>query len=152
MGGWTAFLRSLVARGLSGLQLAISDAHPGLKDAIAAVLAGASWQCCRTHFAWNLLTQVPKAAQEVVATLLRSLFAQPDAEAVWAQHARVVDQLTACFPTAELLAEAAPDLLAFTAFPKAHWRQLWSTNPQKRLNRVAMLRLVSAVLAEQHEE
>ena len=99
--GWTAFLRSLVARGLSGLQLAISDTHPGLKDAIAAVLPGASWQRCRTHFARNLLTRVPKAAQDV-ATLLRSLFAQP---------ARVVDQLTARFPSAaELLAEAGPEL------------------------------------------
>ena len=142
--GWTAFLRSLVARDLSGLQLAISDAHPGLKDAIAAVLPGASWQRCRTHFARNLLPRVPKAAQDVVATLLRSRFAQ---------HTRVVDQLIA--------------LLAFTAFPKAHWRQLWSTNPQERLNReirrrtdvvgifpnrVAVLRLVDAVLAEQHEE
>jgi putative transposase len=142
--GWTVFLRSLVARGLSGLQLAISDAHPGLKDAIAAVLPGASWQRCRTHFARNLLSRVPKAAQDVVAMLLRSLFAQ---------HTRVVEQLIA--------------LLAFTAFPTAHWRQLWSTNPQEQLNReicrrtdvvgifpnrVAVLRLVDAVLAEQHEE
>jgi putative transposase len=166
--GWTAFLRGLVARGLAGVQLAISDAHPGLKDAIAAVLPGASWQRCRTHFARNLLTRVPKAAQDLVGTLVRSIFAQPDAAAVWAQHARVVSQLAARFPTAaDLLTEAAPDLLAFTVHPKAHWRQLWSTNPQERLNReirrrtdvvgifpnrAAVLRLVGAVLAEQHDE
>lgn len=166
--GWTAFLRGLVARGLNGVELAISDAHPGLTDAIAAVLPGASWQRCRTHFARNLLTRVPKAAQDLVATLLRSIFAQPDHDAVWTQHERVVTQLTERFPAAAtLLTDAGPDLLAFTACPKAHWRQIWSTNPQERLNReirrrtdvvgifpnrAAVLRLVGAVLAELHDE
>jgi transposase-like protein len=166
--GWTAFLRGLVARGLGGVQLVISDAHEGLKAAIAAVLPGASWQRCRTHFGWNLRTRVPKAAQDVVASLVRSIFAQPDAAAVWAQHARVVAELTDRFPAAaELLAEAAPDLLAFTAFPTEHWRQIWSNNPQERLNReirrrtdvvgifpnrAAIIRLVGASLAEQHDE
>ena len=86
--GWLAFLRSLVARGLSGVQLVISDCHEGLRQAIAAVLPGAAWQRCRTHFMRNLLTKVPKASQSMVATLVRTIFEQPDAEQVWAQHAR----------------------------------------------------------------
>ena len=116
----------------------------------------------------NLLTRVPRAAQGLVATLVRTVFAQPDAASTWAQHARIVDQLTERFPAAaDLLADAAADLLAFTAFPKEHWRQIWSNNPQERLNkelrrrtdvvgifpnRAAVLRLVGAVLAEQHDE
>jgi putative transposase len=166
--GWTAFLRDLVARGLSGVELVISDAHQGLKQAIAAVLPGASWQRCRTQFMRNLLGRVPRSAQALVATLVRTVFAQPDAASTWAQHARIVDQLQERFPAAaELLADATADLLAFTAFPKEHWRQLWSNNPQERLNkelrrrtevvgifpnRAAVLRLLGAVLAEQHDE
>lgn len=166
--GWTAFLRSLVARGLSGVQLVISDAHEGLKNAIAGVLPGASWQRCRTHFVRNLLTRVPKSAQAMVATLVRSIFEQPDADTTWAQHARVVGQLEERFgDAAVMLIDAAPDVLAFTAFPKEHWRQIRSNNPQERLNkelrrrtdvvgifpnRAAMIRLVGAVLAEQHDE
>jgi len=166
--GWTAFLRSLVARGLSGVQLVISDAHEGLKNAIAGVLPGASWQRCRTHFVRNLLTRVPKSAQAMVATLVRSIFEQPDADTTWAQHARVVEQLQERFPDAAvMLVDAAPDVLAFTAFPKEHWRQIRSNNPQERLNkelrrrtdvvgifpnRSSMIRLVGAVLAEQHDE
>src|SRR5690625_2428861 len=166
--GWTAFLRSLVARGLSGVQLVISDAHAGLKDAIAATLPGASWQRCRTHFMRNLLSRVPKSAHGLVAPLVRSIFEQPDADSAWAQHTRVVEQLTGRFDAAaDLLAEAADEILAFTAFPKAHWRQLRSNNPLERLNkeirrrtdvvgifpnRAAVIRLVGAVLAEQHDE
>jgi putative transposase len=166
--GWTALLRDLVARGLHGVQLVVSDAHAGLKEAIAAVLPGAAWQRCRTHFARNLLTRVPKSAQDLVATLARSIFAQPDGDSVWAQHGRIVAQLQERFPEAAgLLVEAGPDLLAFTGFPKEHWRQIWSNNPQERLNReirrrtdvvgifpnrAAVLRLVGAVLAEQHDE
>src|SRR5690606_7255683 len=132
--GWLAFLRGLVARGLSGVSLVISDAHPGLVDAIASTLPGATWQRCRTHYMRNLLTKVPKAAQAMVATLVRTIFAQPDAASVWAQHARVVDQLNDQFPDAAThLADAAPDVLAFTGFPKEHWRQIWSNNPQERL-------------------
>jgi len=128
--GWTAFLRGLVARGLSGVKLVVSDAHEGLKAAIAAVLPGASWQRCRTHFMRNLLTRVPRSSQSMVATLVRSIFEQPDATQVWEQHARVVDQLADRFPAAaELLIDAGPDLLAFTAFPKEHWKQIWSNNP-----------------------
>ena len=165
---WTSFLRGLVARGLSGVRLVISDDHLGLKQAIAAVLPGAGWQRCRTHFMRNLLTRVPKSAQTLVATLVRSIFAQPDHEAVWAQHRRMVDQLQERFPdAASLLDEAGSDVLAFATFPREHWRQLWSNNPQERLNkevrrrtdvvgifpdRSAVLRLVGAVLAEQHDE
>jgi putative transposase len=166
--GWTAFLRGLVARGLSGVKLVVSDAHEGLKAAIAAVLPGASWQRCRTHCMRNLLTRVPRSSQSMVATLVRSIFEQPDATQVWEQHARVVDQLAERFPAAaELLIDAGPDLLAFTAFPKEHWKQIWSNNPQERLNkelrrrtdvvgifpnRAAAIRLIGAVLSEQHDE
>jgi transposase-like protein len=116
--GWLAFLRALVARGLSGVQLAISDAHGGLTAALAAALPGASWQRCRTHFAANLLTKVPRSAQPVVAGLLRSVFDQPDVAQVHAQFARVEAQLRERFPAvADYLADAKDDLLAFTAFP-----------------------------------
>jgi len=165
---WLAFLRGLVARGLTGVRLVTSDAHPGLVDAIASTLAGASWQRCRTHFMRNLLTRVPRAAQGFVATMVRSIFAQPDAATVHEQHTRVLAQLAERFPAAaELLAEAGPELLAFTAQPKEHWRQLWSNNTLERLNkeirrrtdvvgifpdRPSIIRLVGAVLAEQHDE
>jgi len=165
---WLAYMRGLVARGLAGVKLVSSDAHPGLVDAIAATLPGASWQRCRTHFMRNLLTRVPKSAQSFVATMVRTIFAQPDAATVHEQHRRIVDQLESRFPeAAALLDEAGPDLLAFTGFPKEHWRQVWSNNPLERLNReirrrtdvvgifpdrAAIVRLVGAVLAEQHDE
>ena len=165
---WLSFLRSLAARGLRGVQLVISDAHQGLKDAIAAVFAGAAWQRCRTHFARNLLTRVPKSAQPFVATVVRSIFEQPSAAEVRAQHARVVEQLAPRFPdAAHLPADAAEEVLAFAAFPQQHWRKIRSNNPQERLNleirrrtdvvgifpnRAAVIRLVGAVLAEQHDE
>ena len=166
--GWVAFLRGLVARGLSGVALVISDAHQGLVNAIAAVLDGACWQRCRTHFMRNLLTRVPKAAQAMVATVVRTIFAQSDAVQVKAQFARVVDQLEGQFANAaELLNEVEADLLAFATFPVEHWKQIWSNNTQERLNkevrrrtdvvgifpnRASLIRLVGAVLAEQHDE
>jgi len=166
--GWTAFLRDLVARGLSGVRLVISDDHRGLVEAIAAVVPGCSWQRCRTHFVRNVLTRVPKSAQGVVATLIRSIFAQPSAEEVAAQLVRVTEQLEWLFPAAaELLMQAGPDITAFASLPVEHWRQIWSNNPQERLNReirrrtdvvgifpnrAAIVRLVGAVLAEQHDE
>ena len=165
---WLAFVRGLVARGLAGVKLVSSDAHPGLVDAIAATLPGAAWQRCRTHFMRNLLTRVPKSAQSFVATMVRTIFAQPDAATVREQHARIVDQLQTRFPeAAALLDEAGSDLLAFTSFPKEHWRQLWSNNSLERLNkdirrrtdvvgifpdRASIVRLVGAVLAEQNDE
>ena len=166
--GWTAFLRDLVARGLTGVRLAVSDDHRGLVEAIAAVLPGSSWQRCRTHFVRNLLTRVPRDAQPLVATLVRSIFAQPSAHEVAAQLARVIEQLEGRFPkAAELLEQAGPDITAFSSLPVEHWRQIWSNNPQERLNREirrrtdvvgifpnreAIIRLVGAVLAEQHDE
>jgi putative transposase len=166
--GWLAFLRGLVARGLSGVQLVVSDAHAGLVDAIGSALPGASWQRCRTHYLRNLLAKVPKSAQPWVATMVRTIFDQPDAEAVRAQFDRVVAAVGAKFPAAgEHLADARADLLAFTAFPREVWRQVWSNNPQERLNkeirrrtdvvgifpnRDAIIRLVGAVLAEQTDE
>jgi transposase-like protein len=165
---WLAFVRGLVARGLAGVKLVSSDAHPGLVDAIAATLTGAAWQRCRTHFMRNLLTRVPKSAQSFVATMVRTIFAQPDAATVHEQHGRIVAQLETRFPEASrLLDEAGPDLLAFTSFPKEHWRQLWSNNSLERLNkeirrrtdvvgifpdRASIVRLVGAILAEQNDE
>ncbi|MER6596804.1 IS256 family transposase, partial [Micromonospora purpureochromogenes] len=166
--GWLAFLRSLTARGLSGVRLVISDAHAGLVQAIGAALPGASWQRCRTHYLRNLLTKVPKSAQPWIATLVRTIFDQPDTDAVRAQFDRVVATIEAKFPTAaEHLDTARDDLLAFTGFPREIWRQIWSNNPQERLNkeirrrtdvvgifpnRPAIIRLVGAVLAEQTDE
>src|SRR5262245_48118362 len=165
---WLAFLRSLVARGLAGVKLVTSDAHPGLVDAIAATLPGAAWQRCRTHAMRNLLTRVPKSAQSFVATMVRTIFAQPDADTVREQHTRIVSQLESRFPQAAAqLDEAGPEILAFTAQPKEHWHQLWSNNSLERLNREirrrtdvvgifpdrpSIVRLVGALLAEQHDE
>jgi transposase-like protein len=166
--GWEAFLRQLVGRGLSRVELVISDDHQGLKAALAQELPGASWQGCWAHFMRNVLTKVPKGAQDLVATLIRSVFAQPARDEVWAQLERVIEQLRMRFPkAAEALEEAAEDILAFSSFPKTTWRQIWSNNPQERLNReirrrtdvvgifpnrAAIIRLVGAVLAEQTDE
>ncbi len=165
---WLSFLRSLVARGLAGVELVVSDAHQGLRDAIATVFAGASWQRCRTHFMTNLLTRVPKKAQPWVATMVRSIYQQPSAQEVHIQHVKVVEQLAERFPqAASMLDEAGADILAFTHFPMEHWKKIWSNNPQERLNkeirrrtdvvgifpnRPAAMRLVGAVLAEQNDE
>jgi len=165
---WTVFLKDLVERGLSGVQLVISDDHKGLLAALEAVLPGSGWQRCRTHFMRNLLARVPRSAQPFVATMVRTIFAQPSAEEVAAQLARVVEQLQGRFPeVAAMLEEAAPEITAFAAFPVAHWAQIWSNNPQERLNReirrrtdvvgifpdrAAVIRLIGMVLAEQHDE
>ncbi len=166
--GWLGFLRGLTARGLSGVRLVISDAHRGLVAAIAAALPGAAWQRCRTHYLRNLLTKVPKSAQPWVATMVRTIFDQPDAASVRDQYSRVVEAIEARFPDAAAhLDDAREDLLAFAVFPHEIWRQIWSNNPQERLNkeirrrtdvvgifpnRAAIIRLVGAVLAEQTDE
>lgn len=165
---WTEFLRSLKARGLGGVQLVISDAHTGLIAAIHTVMQGASWQRCRIHFMRNVLANVPKAAGSMVASIIRAIFAQPDGEHVRAQFDEVVRMLTRSHPkVADMLEAARDDLLAFTAFPFPHWRQIWSTNPLERVNKeikrrtdvvgtfpnpAALLRLAGHVLIEQHDE
>jgi transposase-like protein len=166
--GWLAFFRDLTARGLSGVALVTSDAHRGLVEAIGATLPGAAWQRCRTHYAANLMSVTPKASWPWVKTLLHSVYDQPDAASVHAQYDRLVDAVAGKLPkVAEHLDAARPDVLAFTSFPKELWRQIWSNNPQERLNREirrrtdvvgifpgrdSLIRLVGAVLAEQHDE
>ncbi|HEX8758909.1 MAG TPA: IS256 family transposase [Pseudonocardiaceae bacterium] len=166
--GWLGFFRDLTARGLTGVRLVTSDAHNGLVSAIGATLPGASWQRCRTHYAANLMAATPKASWPWVRALLHSVYDQPDAASVHAQFDRILDALSEKLPTvAEHLDAARADVLAFTAFPKQIWRQIWSNNPQERLNREirrrtdvvgifpdrnALIRLVGAVLAEQHDE
>lgn len=165
---WVQFLRGLVARGLSGGHLVISDAHEGLKDAIRAVLQGAGWQRCRVHFMRNALAYVPKSAAQMVAATIRTVFVQPDEASAREQGRRVIDTFQARFPRLAALLEAAEaDVLAYLAFPPGHWTKIWSTNPLERLikevkrrtdvvgifpNTAAVIRLVGAVLAEQHEE
>jgi len=133
---WTEFLRSLKARGLAGVRLAISDAHTGLIAAIQTVLQGASWQPCRVHFLRNVLAQVPKAAGQMVASIIRTVFAQPDAEHVMTQLGEVTRMLERSHPkVASMLDQAREDITAFQHFPAAHWRQIWSTNPLERVNK-----------------
>jgi transposase-like protein len=166
--GWLAFFRDLTARGLSGVALVTSDAHQGLVAAIGATIPGASWQRCRTHYAANLMSTCPKASWPWVKTLLHSVYDQPDAKSVHAQYDRVLNALAEKLPqVAEHLDQNRADVLAFTAFPKEIWRQIWSNNPQERLNREirrrtdvvgifpardSLIRLVGAVLAEQHDD
>jgi putative transposase len=165
---WQQFLRALVERGLAGVQLVTSDAHAGLKRALTTVLQGASWQRCRVHFVCNALALVPKSAQQLVAATIRTVFVQPDAASAREQWRRVADSFRDRFPRlADLMEDAESDVLAYLAFPSAHWRQIWSNNPLERLNKevkrrtdvvgifpndVAVIRLVGMILAEQHDE
>ncbi len=127
---WLAFLRSLNARGLSGVKLVVSDARLGLKQAIATALANAGWQRRRAHFMTNLLTRAPKRAQPGVATMAPTIYKQLSPEEVHAQADRVVLQLREHFPqAADLPEDALPGILSFTAFPVSHWQKLWSNNP-----------------------
>jgi putative transposase len=165
---WISFLRSLVARGLWGVKLVTSDAHRGLKGAIEAVLQGASWQRCRVHFMRNALSLVPKAAQQMVGATIRTVFAQPDSQSARQQWLRVSDGFQHRFPRlSELMEEAEEDVLVYAAFPQEHWQKIWSNNPLERVNKelkrrtnvvgifpneAAVIRLVGAVLLEQHDE
>ena len=167
-GFWTEFLRSLKTRGLNGVRLVVSDAHTGLKKAAATVLQGAAWQRCRVHFMRNVLAVIPRTSGEMVASIIRTIFAQPDTEHVNAQFDEVTRMLHRSHPkVAAMLDEARDDLLAFAGFPQKHWRQIWSTNPLERVNKeikrrtdvvgvfpnpAALLRLAGAVLVEQHDE
>jgi putative transposase len=165
---WNEFFADLVARGLAGVRLVTSDAHAGLREAIAANLPGATWQRCRTHYAANLMSICPKSMWPAVKAMLHSVYDQPDATSVHAQFDRLIDYVQAKLPAvAEHLATAREDILAFTSFPKDVWTQIWSNNPAERLNkeirrrtdsvgifpnRDAIVRLVGAVLAEQTDE
>jgi putative transposase len=165
---WLAFLRGLVARGLAGVQLVVSDAHEGLKAAIAAVFHAASWQRCRVHFVRTALALVPKSAQQLVAATIRTVCAQPEAEMARQTWRQVADGFRSRYPKlATLLDAAESDVLAYVAFPSEHWRQIWSNNPLERVNRevkrrtdvvgifpneAAIVRLVGMILAEQHDE
>jgi putative transposase len=165
---WTGFLRSLRARGLAGVRLVISDAHEGLKGAIGAVLLGSAWQRCRVHFLRNVLSRIPRASAPMVLAVIRTIFAQPDAASVREQLDEVVAKLEPRFPSvAQMLSDAREDLLAFSAFPVAHWKKVWSTNPLERVNKeikrrtdvvgifpgeAAITRLAGAVLLELHDE
>jgi putative transposase len=165
---WTGFLRGLKARGLAGVKLVISDAHSGLTKAIGTVFQGASWQRCRVHFMRNVLAIVPKASGDVVASIIRTIFAQPDRQHVNTQFDEVTRTLQQSHPkVVVMLDDARDDVLAFAGFPVKHWRQIWSTNPMERVNKeikrrtdvvgvfpnpAALLRLVGAVLVEQHDE
>lgn len=133
---WNEFFAELVARGLSGVRLVTSDAHAGLVEAITANLPGASCQRCRTHYAANLTSICPKSMWPAVKAMPHSVYDHPDAPSVHAQLDRPVDYVTEKLPAvAEHLAEAREDILAFTAFPKDVWTQIWSNNPAERLNR-----------------
>jgi len=165
---WAEFLRGLKTRGLAGVKLVISDAHSGLKKAIGTVFQGASWQRCRVHFMRNVLAVVPRASGEMVASIIRTIFAQPDREHVASQFDEVSRMLEKLHPkVAVMLGDARDDVLAFAGFPVKHWRQIWSTNPMERVNKeikrrtdvvgvfpnpAALLRLAGAVLVEQHDE
>lgn len=165
---WKGFFSDLKARGLRGVFLVTSDAHEGIQNAISEVLPDASWQRCRTHFAKNLYELVPKTQWPMVSAMFQTIFQQPDRQATKAQAQEVVGILDKKFPeVAEYLEESLDEILAFTAAPKSVWKKVWSNNPTERLNREirrrtdvvgifpnreSIVRLVGAVLAEQHDD
>ncbi len=165
---WLRFLKGLVARGLGGVKLVVSDSHEGLKGAIASVLVGASWQRCRVHWLRNGLSYVPKREQALVAATIRTVFAQPTPELTLEHWRKVAETFRSRYPRlAQLMDDSEEDVLAYTHFPHEHWRQIWSNNPLERLNKevkrrtdvvgifpneAAVIRLVGMILSEQHDE
>jgi transposase-like protein len=165
---WTEFLRALVARGLSGVLLVISDAHLGLQEALRTILAGAAWQRCPVHFMRNVLAHVPRADKSVVAAAVRTIFAQPTQEAARQQLGEVLLAMEQRWPkAAAVLAKGEEDVLTYMTFPAEHWERIYSTNPLERLNREvkrrtnvvgifpdapSVLRLVGSILIEVHDE
>jgi putative transposase len=165
---WRAFLAGLKKRGLSGVQLVISDQHAGLVAAIARALQGSSHQRCRVYFIRNVLAHVAKGEAEMVAAVIRTIFAQPDLTSMSTQWDKVTAELAAQYPKiGALMDQANAEVLAFAAFPREHWRKIWSTNPLERLNKeikrrarvvgifpneAAAIRLVGAVLIDTHDE
>jgi transposase-like protein len=165
---WRAFLTGLKKRGLAGVRLVVSDQHAGLVAALRRAFQGVAHQRCRVHFIRNLLAHVPKAQVDMVAAVFRTIFAQPDPDSMATTWDQVRDQLAGRFPKiGPLMDEGKAEVLAFNAFPRAHWRKIWSTNPLERLNKeikrrsrvvgifpneAAVIRLVGAVLADTHDE
>jgi putative transposase len=165
---WRGFLTALKRRGLAGLRLVVSDQHAGLVAALKRSFQGTAHQRCRVHFARNLLAHVPKTHTDMVAAVFRTVFAQPDPKAVAATWDEVRNQLATRFPKiGTLMDNAKTEVLAFTAFPRAHWPKIWSTNPLERVNKeikrrarvvgifpndAAVIRLVGAILADMHDE
>src|SRR5699024_9310117 len=165
---WTGFFWDLKARGLNEVYLVFSDAHLGIQHAIVEFLSNASWQRCRTYFSINLCVVMQKPQWPTLSAMFHTIFQQPDAASVWAQARDVVEFCQQKFPdVADYLEEALDELLAFTQCPKSVWTKVWSNNPTERLNREirrrtdvvgifpnrdAVIRLVGAVLAEQHDD
>jgi transposase-like protein len=165
---WKGFLEDLVARGLSGVQLVISDAHTGLRAGIRGVLNGTTCQRCTVHFLRNVLSRLPRQAQSFASAAVRAIFRQPDLATAKEAAGKAIELLDKKYPdAAQVIRDAEDDVLAFMSFPEKHWRQIKSTNPLERLNReirrrtdvvgifpndASVLRLVTMLLVEQNDE
>jgi putative transposase len=165
---WTDFLRSLKARGLTGVHLVTSDAHAGLKRAISEQFTGASWQRCRVHFMRNIAGQVTAKQMPPVMAAIKTIFAHKNPADMRAQWDQVSQSLAnSCPKVAAMMDAAKDDVLAFLAYSEGHWTKIWSNNPIERLNKeikrradvveifpnqAAFLRLATAVVIEQHDE
>jgi len=165
---WRLFLMDLVNRGLSGVRHVTSDAHSGLKKAIASVLPGSTWNRCYTHFSRNVLSKLPRKAQGKAIALLRSVTAENDSETAWDQYNKVADRLSTEHPQlTDMLDNAREEVLAYTQYPLVFWRKIRTNNPLENLNsqvkrrtrtvgifpnRDSVIRLVGMVLLEQHED
>ncbi len=165
---WAGFLTSLKTLGLARVELVISDAHRGLPASIRRTMRGSVWQRCRVHLLRNVLAHVPRGQAEMVGAFVRTIFAEPDADAAGRQLREVSTRLERSLPKAAVvLADAQDDVIAYTAFPRHHWRRIWSMDPLKRVNKGinrrthvigvfpnddTVLRFADATLAKQHDE